>query len=144
MSTVVRKSILFSAIPRSAILLGAALALTSPRAVAVENEDPYLATWSLVWQGAQDRYTGKLEVTGNPSPTTYYGKLTLIKSNGHIVTQEANITVTGNEVRIECLNPSDTTWYPDRFYVVRTDKRMEGYSLDTAGQRGSKIVFTRL
>ena len=59
------------------------------------------------------------------------------------IAEDAKITVSGDEVRIECSNPSFKGWNPDRFYVVRKDDRMEGYSLDTAGQRGQKIVFNR-
>jgi hypothetical protein len=66
-----------------------------------------------------------------------------VKSNGAKISEDATITVTGKEVRIECSNPSAERWNPDRFYVVRNENRMEGYSLDTAGQRGNKIVFSR-
>ena len=70
-------------------------------------------------------------------------KLNLVKSDGSKITEDAKITVTGDEVRIECSNPSVKPWNPDRFYVVHSGNRMEGYSLDTAGQRGQKIVFNK-
>jgi hypothetical protein len=102
-----------------------------------------IGAWGLVWEGAKDNYTGTLRVTAGKSDKLFDAKLNLVKSDGTKVTEDAKITVTGDEVRIECSNPSVKTWYPDRFYVVRKDDRMEGYSLDTAGQRGQKMVFNR-
>ncbi len=121
-----------------------AVAFFGSAAPASAQANPFiLGTWKLVWEGARDNYTGDLRVAGKTGDTVFKGKLTLVKSDGTKVTEDASITVTGNEVRIECSNPSVTPWNPDRFYVVRKGNRLEGYSLDTAGQRGRKIVFTR-
>jgi len=129
----------------SAALLSLApvAAQQTPQALPQKQQTvPVTGRWSLLWEGARDNYTGTLEIalkTGN----VYKAKLTLIKSDGTKVMEDADVTVTGNEVRIERSHPSVTPWNPDRFYVVRKGNRMEGYSLDTAGQRGRKIVFTK-
>ena len=102
-----------------------------------------IGSWSLVWEGARDNYTGTLRVTAGKNDKVFDAKLNLVKSDGTKIAEDAKITVSGDEVRIECSNPSFKGWNPDRFYVVRKDDRMEGYSLDTAGQRGQKIVFNR-
>lgn len=102
-----------------------------------------LGTWSLVWEGAKDNYTGTMRVTSGKSEKLFDGKLNLIKSDGSKITEDATLTVTGNEVRIECANPSVKGWNPDRFYVEHKGGRLEGYSLDTAGQRGKRIVFNK-
>jgi hypothetical protein len=102
-----------------------------------------LGTWALVWEGAKDNYTGTLRVTPGKNEKLFDGKLNLIKSDGTKITEDATLTVTGDEVRIECSNPSQKGWNPDRFYVERKGDRLEGYSLDTAGQRGRKIVFNK-
>jgi hypothetical protein len=102
-----------------------------------------VGTWSLVWEGARDNYTGTLRVVAGKKENLFDAKLNLIKSDGSKIAEDAKVTVTGEEVRIECSNPSLKSWNPDRFYVVRKADRMEGYSLDTAGQRGQKIVFNK-
>jgi len=102
-----------------------------------------LGTWSLAWEGARDNYTGTMRVKPGKNEKLFEGKLNLIKSDGTKLSEDATLTVTGDEVRIECLNPSVKGWNPDRFYVVRKGDRLEGYSLDTAGQRGQKIVFNK-
>lgn len=113
----------------------------SPTAAAQSSS--ILGTWSLVWEGARDNYTGTLDVTTRVTDQLFTGRLNLIKSNGVQIGEDTDITITGNEVRIECSRPSDPRWNPDRFYVTRSGDRMEGYSLDTAGQRGRTIVFTK-
>ena len=115
---------------------------TAPAKPQKQQAVPITGKWSLLWEGARDNYTGTIEI-GDKTGNVFKGKLTLIKSDGTKVTEDADITVTGNEVRIECSNPSVSPWNPDRFYVVRKGNRMEGYSLDSAGQRGRKIVFTK-
>ncbi|MGO9326898.1 MAG: hypothetical protein ACLQJ0_02130 [Steroidobacteraceae bacterium] len=102
-----------------------------------------IGTWHFVWEGARDNYTGTLNVTTKIADHVFNGKLHLVRSSGAAVNEDASITVTGNEVRIECSNPSEKKYFPDRFYVTSEGNRMEGYSLDAGGQRGKKIVFTR-
>jgi hypothetical protein len=102
-----------------------------------------VGTWELVWEGAKDNYTGTLRVVAGKNQTVFDGRLNLERSDHSKVSEDAKITVTGDEVRIECLNPSVKTWNPDRFYVERKGDRLEGYSLDTGGQRGKKIVFSK-
>ncbi|MGO9772189.1 MAG: hypothetical protein ACLPSW_22100 [Roseiarcus sp.] len=120
-----------------------ALAALGPATTASAQTSSLLGTWTLVWQGAQDNYTGTLTVTSKMSNTLFVGRLNLVKSNGAVVSEDASLAVAGQEVRILCSNPSVTPWNPDRFYVVRNGVRMTGYSLDTAGQRGPAIVFTK-
>lgn len=108
-----------------------------------------IGTWALQWEGARDKYTGTLEVTQQAGDNLYVGLLRLNPSKGGMVQEDARISSTGVEIRIECSNPkvsgrSDlTSWNPDRFFVVRDGNRMEGYSLDSAGQRGPKISFKK-
>ncbi len=124
-----------------AIIIGLA-AFGVPKSAVAQSES-LVGTWSLVWEGARDNYTGTLTVATKVNDTVYKAKLKLLKSNGDSITEDASITVSGKEIRIECSNPSVKSWNPDRFYVVRDGNRMEGYSLDTAGQRGRKIVLNK-
>jgi len=124
-----------------AITIG--LALLGLLAIASAQTTTLIGQWSLVWEGARDNYTGTLDVTSKINDRVFSGKLHLIKSNGDRITEDASITVAASEVRIECSNPSVQKWDPDRFYLTRTGDRMEGYSLDTGGQRGRKIVLTK-
>src|ERR1700733_8092632 len=77
-----------------------------------------IGTWELVWEGARGNYTGTLRVTPGKNEKVFDGKLNLIRSDSSKIAEDAKITVTGDEVRIECLNPSVKGWNPDRFYVV--------------------------
>ena len=99
--------------------------------------------WAFVWEGARDNYTGNI-IIAHRRNNIFGGKLVAVKSDNSVITQDTAITVTGDEVRIECSNPSIKGWNPDRFYLKRTTIGMEGYSLDSAGQRGRKITFKRL
>ncbi|HEV3415849.1 MAG TPA: hypothetical protein VG056_03530 [Pirellulales bacterium] len=110
---------------------------------AFAQDQSIMGTWALVWEGARDNYTGTLQVTTKVNDKLFKARLNLLKSNGAAITEAASITVSGDEVRIECSDPSVKNWNPDRFYVVRNGNRMEGYSLDSAGQRGQKIVFNK-
>jgi hypothetical protein len=112
-------------------------------ALAQEGPD-IVGNWSLSWQGARDTYAGRLDVLRRIGPNRYYGKVTLLPSRGQMVTQEARIVVNGSQVDIECCNPSRRPYNPDRFFVTWRGSTMQGYSVDTAGQRGSQITFTRL
>lgn len=126
------------------VLLGTTVigALCGPVATG-RAQSSIAGTWYLDWQGARDHYTGTLRIANRIDAHLYQGTLRLLKSNGTVVTEDANITVNGNEVRVECSRPSVKPWNPDRFYLTIDGDRLEGYSLDTAGQRGSKIAFTR-
>lgn len=128
-----------------ALLCAMPLIFVSPgKSGTAAAQTPFIiGSWNLVWEGARDNYTGTMRVKAGSKDKVFDGKLNLMKSDGTKITEDAAITVTGNEVRIECSNPSVKGWNPDRFYVVRDGERMEGYSLDTAGQRGRKIVFKR-
>jgi hypothetical protein len=46
--------------------------------------------------------------------------------------------------RFECYNPSLQACNPDRFFGTWNGNVMAGSSVDTAGQRGYQITFTRL
>jgi hypothetical protein len=109
---------------------------------ALAQSGSLIGTWALAWEGARDNYTGTLRIATKVSDRLFKGKLHLVKSNGQQIDEDASITVDGKDVRIECSQPSVKPWVPDRFYVVRDDNRMVGYSLDASGQRGKQIVFT--
>ena len=107
-----------------------------------------IGNWQIVWTGARDTYTGVLEIVRKQDENLYVGQVTLTASKGTTVIQDVRITTSDNEIHIECSNlrePSGAkrNYNPDRFFVTLIGNRMEGYSLDTAGQRGPKIVFTR-
>jgi hypothetical protein len=125
---------------RFLLVLGLAVAAFDARAQA----DSILGSWSFLWEGARGDYTGTLEVTRRTGDKVYSAKLTVIRADGFTVKQDATVTLEANDVRIECSNPSVPNWNPDRFYVTRSGDAMEGYSLDSAGQRGRKIVFKRM
>jgi len=124
-------------------LLCAMALILGPSGQASAQTQFVLGTWSLVWEGAKDNYTGTLRVTPGKNEKLFDGKLNLIRSDGSKINEDATLTVTGNEVRIECSNPSVKGWNPDRFYVEHKGDHLEGYSLDTAGQRGKRIVFNK-
>ncbi|MSO99909.1 MAG: hypothetical protein EXR07_02485 [Acetobacteraceae bacterium] len=104
--------------------------------------------WALSWRGARDTYEGTLEIHAATTPNVYAGRLLLRASRGGIVNEDASIVVTGNQVRIECSNPTFQgfeSWSPDRFYLTRKGpNRMVGYSLDAMGNRGKTAVFERI
>lgn len=103
-----------------------------------------IGSWSVNWQGARDSYAGKLDILRSLGGNKYYGKLTLLPAKSAMLTQEARITVNESQIDIECYNPSRSPYNPDRFFVTLSGNVMEGYSIDTAGQRGSRITFTKL
>ncbi len=89
-----------------------------------------------------------LEIVRKQNDNLYFGKVTLTASNGGTVIQDVRVTTVNAEIHIECSNPREPSgakrnYNPDRFFVTLSGNRMEGYSLDTAGQRGPKIVLTR-
>ena len=111
---------------------------------ASQSRTSLIGSWSVNWQGARDQYAGRLEVLRRTGPNRFYGRVTLLPSRGHMFSQEARIFVNGSQVDIECYNPSRRAYDPDRFFVTIRGNVMTGYSIDTAGQRGSRITFTRL
>lgn len=116
----------------------------------VPSPDSLIGQWSINWQGAQDRYAGKLEIFRAKGSAELRGKLTLLPARGGIVTEDARITIGAEEIRIECSNPKirdkpeTKSWNPDRFFVHFSGNELHGHSVDSGGQRGSQIVFTKL
>lgn len=107
-----------------------------------------IGNWQIAWKGARDTYTGVLEIVRKQDGNLYFGKVTLTASKGGTVIQDVRVTTANAEIHIECSNPREPSgakrnYNPDRFFVTLSGNRMEGYSLDTAGQRGPKIVLTR-
>jgi hypothetical protein len=141
-----KKSLGFS---RRRLLRGAALVIALlVLGATAQAQTGIQGNWSFVWQGASDNYSGILEVKAPVNNTSYSGRLTIRPAKGGNVFEDALITVAGNEVRIECSNPSSSDrdvsdWSPDRFYVQLSGNKMEGYSLDAVGRRGTSIIFTR-
>jgi hypothetical protein len=136
--------------PRRGLLRAAALAglLLILGAAAAQAQTGIQGKWSFAWQGASDNYSGILDVTAPVNNATFSGRLTIRPAKGGTVLEDVLLTVAGNQVRIECSNPTSadrnvSDWSPDRFYVTLNGNRMEGYSLDAVGHRGSSIVFTR-
>lgn len=105
--------------------------------------------WSINWQGARDKYAGRVDISNGRNAAELVGKVTLLPQSGGTVVQEARITTTGLEIRIECHSPkvigrTNSTWNPDRFYVTLSGNEMRGHSVDSAGQRGTLIILTKL
>ena len=123
--------------------------MVSALPVAAQHTRTIVGEWSLNWVGASDTYSGTLQVQRKSNGNVYEGTVTLKPSKGGTVTEDATITVNHSDVSIECSNPrvvdkpGTTTWYPDRFYLVRAGGNMGGYSLDTNGQRGPRVTLTR-
>ncbi|HXP12814.1 MAG TPA: hypothetical protein VN795_04070 [Stellaceae bacterium] len=131
---------------RGAVLIGV---LPFLGAAGAQAQTGIQGNWSFAWQGASDNYSGILEVSAPINNAAFAGRLTVRPSKGGTVFEDAQVTVAGNQVRIECSNPASadrnvSDWSPDRFYVVLNGNRMEGYSLDAVGHRGASIVFTRM
>ncbi len=118
----------------------------SPSAAAETDasiDDIIMGTWSVDWQGALRRYTGTMNVDKRLGGNRYHAVVRVEWAGGQeSVTQQARIEVSGNEVKIECYAP-DRAWTPDNFFVTLAGDRMEGHSVDDAGQRGSSITFFR-
>lgn len=105
--------------------------------------------WSINWQGARDKYAGRIDISHGATPSELSARVTLLPQSGGTVLQDARITMSGTEIRIECANPRVTgragsSWNPDSFYVTRTGREMRGYSVDSAGQRGTLIILTKM
>lgn len=132
----------------SAVPSANSTAMPRLRGVQFAQASTLTGKWDIVWKGARDTYTGTLEITRKADANLYLGKVTLSPSNGGTVIQDARITTSSGELHIECSNPREPSgarrnYNPDRFFVTLSGNRMEGYSLDTAGQRGPKIVLTK-
>jgi len=129
----------------SVLVIFAGLAMPA----AAQQTATVMGNWNVAWTGARDVYTGLLEVRQKTADNLYEGIITLHPSKGGTVTEKVAVSVVGSDVRIECSDPlpvdvpGTSSWNPDRFYVSWTADRMQGYSLDAIGQRGSQITFTR-
>ena len=132
-----------------AMLLMSVASHAAPVRLAQVTIPGLIGEWSLRWEGSQDNYTGTLTVVRRAGDNLYMGTLVLRPGKGGVVTQDVRVSSSGSELRIEGSNPrvtgrSSSSWDPDRFFVVKEGTRMEGYSLDAAGRRGPRIVFTKL
>jgi len=115
------------------------------REAAVLAETTRIAgTWSLAWRDQFGSHSGTLEAQRVVRPGLIEGRVTINAAAGITVTQDARIAITGNQVTIECSNPSDPIWSPDRFFLTLSadNNRLAGYSLDLKNRRG-EITFTR-
>ncbi|HXP95088.1 MAG TPA: hypothetical protein VN809_00150 [Telmatospirillum sp.] len=131
-----------------AVVVGGTLPFFVVTAVA-QAQNSIQGNWSFAWEGASDNYAGTLDVGSAVSAVAFSGRLTIRPSKGGTIVESAQITVTGNDVQIECSSPTSvdrdvSDWAPDRFYVKQIGDRMEGTSVDTMGRRGRSIVFTRI
>ena len=113
-------------------------------AAALAETSRITGTWSLAWRDQFGSHTGTLEAQRVVRPGLIEGRVTIRAATGITVTEEARITVAGNKVTIECSNPSDPIWSPDRFYLTLSadNARLTGYSLDLKNRRG-EITFSR-
>lgn len=113
-------------------------------AAALAETTRIAGTWSLAWRDQFGSHTGTLEAQRIVRPGLIEGRLTIHAAAGITVTQDARIAITGNQVNIECANPSDPIWSPDRFFLTLSadHARLTGFSLDLKNRRG-EITFTR-
>ena len=102
-----------------------------------------LGSWSIDWQGANHHYTGTLRVDRQLASDTFHGWLDVRWTGNETVRQEATITISGNQVVINCSNPNRSEWAPDNFFLTLSGNHMEGHSVDSAGRRGSRITFSK-
>lgn len=115
------------------------------REAAVLGETTRIAgAWSLAWRDQFGSHGGTLEAQRVVRPGLIEGRVTINAAAGITVTQDAKIAIAGNQVTIECSNPSDPVWSPDRFFLTLSadGNRLVGYSLDLKNRRGD-ITFTR-
>lgn len=121
---------------------------TGPSGTPQEQTVSLVGQWSLNWQGAFDTYSGTLAITKQVNENLYTGVVTILPSKGGNTVQDVRVVANGNNLNIECSNPRvngkpSKTYSPDRFFVVLAGSRMEGFSLDAAGNRGRKIVLDK-
>jgi len=127
------------------VATGQHVAAVTPAAPAEPAADDaaIMGVWLIDWQGALRRYTGTMQIDQRLGGNKFHGVVMVEWNDGEeSVTQQANIEVSGNEVTINCYDP-DRGWTPDNFFVTLAGDRMEGHSIDNAGQRGSRIIFRR-
>jgi len=137
-----------SSVVAFAVVLGLPQFADAAPRIDVAQISTLVGSWSLDWHGAEDTYSGTLQITASGQANLFFGLLTLRPSTGGTVIEDARITTVDEKVHIECSNPRFSsiawaTWNPDRFFVTISGDRMEGYSVDTQGKTGSRIVFTR-
>ena len=100
--------------------------------------------WTVDWTSLF-HYKGQLIIQEQLEKNRYQGKLVVDYHNKvgkrYIASQDALITITGNNVVMECSNPSLKGWDTDTFYLEIRENQMVGYSKDTRGRRGA-AVFT--
>jgi hypothetical protein len=132
------------------LVISVMLFFTGLAAQAAAQTGTIMGNWNLAWKGSWDTYSGTLQVQRKATENVYEGVITLHPSKGGTATEKATITMTGDNMRIEGSDPSFvgvpgvTTWNPDRFYLNWTAAdHMDGYSLDSSGQRGPEVKFTR-
>ena len=142
---------IFSRLARAAAFGAAAFAILMCLAVpapALQDAD-IMGKWIFLWEGAMDNYTGTLNVTRKTGNSVFRGSLIVRPATGGTIEEDATITVTGNDVQIECSNPrhvppkNPETWNADHFFLNIVGQRMEGYTVDSGGARGSNIKFKR-
>jgi len=102
---------------RRALALGG-LALARLASSARAQSPVLTGDWSSSWRGSRGTYEGTLEVGVATNPSVYAVRPLLRVSRGGTVNEDATITVTGRQVRIECANSTFKgfeSWSPDRF-----------------------------
>lgn len=104
------------------------------------------SSWEIDWQ-SKYRYRGILEIQEELAPNQYSARITVrYRTNRNIkktVSMDGLMTVRGQEVIINCRNPSVSWWDTDDFYLKWQDNTLIGYNVDAKGRRG-RAVFTLL
>ena len=99
--------------------------------------------WLIDWQ-SQFRYRGFLHIQRQLDANRYFGRITVSFANNKnvkkTVSMDGILTIRGQDVVINCSNPSESWWDTDDFYLQRQNGTMTGYNLDKKGRRG-KAVF---
>jgi hypothetical protein len=111
--------------------------------VVKESSLNLLGKWSLNWKGAMNNYTGYLNITKKKNSKHYLGRLHLEYGNNKSVDQDASIKINKDSITVNCSNPSRSSWSPDNFYLTIKNNKLEGYSVDSSGNRGRKIILWR-
>jgi hypothetical protein len=111
-----------------------------------ESLEPFKAgrRWAIDWQ-SKYQYRGLMQIQGQLAPNKYLARITVSfttkKKNRKTVWMDALVTVKGQEVVINCRNPSVSWWDPDDFYLKWENHTLTGSSVDKKGRRGN-AVFT--
>jgi RNA polymerase subunit RPABC4/transcription elongation factor Spt4 len=120
--------------------------MQNPAPLPRESQGPFQvgSEWAIDWQ-SKYQYQGMLRIKGQLAPDQYVARITVSfttkKNNRKTVSMDGLVTIRGQEVIINCRNPSVSWWDTDDFYLEWQQNTMTGFNIDKKGRRG-QAVFT--